>query len=668
MKEKWVSRDKIVGNILLALSSLVVLCNAAALSDNLSDHFLYGFIPLSVAVLIAVFLLKKDSTPQTGVILIAAAAVNTAVQFWGGALGPAAFLYPLLFLWMKRESIGGPVVTVAGVLGAVEFIAPIVSSTGIKSGSFDLSTFLGVLVGALIAGIIPLASMLAVEYLKGEKSRGESVSTEENEGVGSKKKLQFPDDVARSLIPILKKSTGAHGIFLFVRDEREVWTLNEFVADSGGVSVRYMVGPDDPVIQILNGTSGEVVQVTANRLFIGGSTSLPWYIHGGGNSPVSLVQFRRDGVLSGFMVLDFDSDVKRKDSFSVLADSAFLLSLSWALGREDSDTGFLALCEEMEASIDVRGAVHKLIGRIVVSYPGTTATVAIVNKADTLAIFESRGAIGEGRAGKEFHINDGVAGLAVSRRQPIRRLRMGEIRTFGESDDPNHIVGSCCVVPLENNSAVLGVLAVESFREQSFSTDDLAVFKAYATVFSLAVSRNQLKSSLGKLREVDRLTGLPLLSAFHEQLADLIRGVRSRALSVAVLAIDIHGFKKINEEMGYRAGDYVLMKTAERMKGVLGEKAVLSRYGPDSFFVCLAEVDRVSAEAFAARIHEEFAYKPIKISGREVLIGVCIGGAVSHVDRMIKKLPGIAGKAVEDISSRPGFTAIVDVGQFYGSI
>ncbi len=432
--------------------------------------------------------------------------------------------------------------------------------------------------------------------------------------------------------------------------------------------MRYMVGPDDPVIQILNGTSGEVVQVAADRLFIGGSSSLPWYIQGGRNSLVSLVQYRRDDVLSGFMVLDFDSDVKRKDSFSVLTDSAFLLSLSWALGREDSDTGFLALCEEMEASTDVRGAVHKLIGRIVVSYPGTTATVAIVNKADTLAIFESRGVIGDGRAGREFHINDGVAGLAVSRRQPIRRLRMGEIRTFGESDDPNRIVGSCCVVPLENNSAVLGVLAVESIREQSFSTDDLAVFKAYATVFSLAVSRNQLQSSLKRLREVDRLTGLPLLSAFHEQLADMIRGVRRRALTVAVLAIDIHGFKKINEEMGYRAGDFVLLKTAERMKGVLGEKAVLSRYGPDSFFVCLSEVDRVSAEAFAARIHEEFAYKPIQISGREVLVSVCIGGAVSHVDRMVKKLPGIAKKAAEEISSRPGFTAIVDVGQFYGSI
>lgn len=659
-------KDRIAGNILVIISALIVLSNAATLTDRLPDPFLYGFLPLLVAVLIAVFLLKRDSTPHDGVIFVTAALVNSAVQLWGGALGPAAFLYPLLFLWMKRDSIGGPVLTIAGVLAAVEFIAPVVSSTGIKSGSFDLSSFLGVLMGALIAGIIPLVSMSAVEYLRGEKSAGDFSPREIDHGTEGTIP-QFPDDVARSLIPILKTSTGAHGIFLFVRDQRDVWTLNEFVADSGVVSVRYMAGPDDPVIQILNESSVDVVHVRADRLSIGGSDGLPWYIQGEGISWVTLVQFRRSGVLNGFMVLDFDSEEKRKNSSSILVDSVFLLSISWELGREENNNGFLAICEEMEASRDVRGAVHKLIGRIVTTYPDTTATVAIVNKKDTLAIFESRGSLGDGRAGREFHINDGVAGLAVSRRQPIRRLKMGEIRTFGERDDSRRVVGSCCAIPLENSGVVLGVLTVESISEQNFSTDDLAIFKAYATVFTLAVSRNQLQNSIRMLKEIDRLTGLPLLSFFHERLADLIRGVRSRALTVAVLAVDIDGFTGINKDLGYKAGDSVLRKTADRMQRVLGDKAILARYGPDSFLVCLSGVDRVSAEAYAARIHEEFAHNPLKISGREITIRVCIGGAVSHVDRMILKLPEIAVNTVEENSSRPGFSAITEVGQFYGA-
>lgn len=660
-------KDRILGNILLVVSLFIVLSNAATLTDRVSYPFLYGFLPLLVAALIAIYLVRLDSTPQAGVVIVTAALVNTTVQLWGGALGPAAFLYPLLFLWMKKDSIGGPTLTIAGVLGAVEFAAPVVSSTGIKSGCFDLGALPGVLPGALIAGIIPLVSVSVVEYLVGGRPSPDSSPGKidvDTEG----RSTQFPDDVARSLIPILKASTSAHGIFLFVRDKRDVWTLNEFVTDSGGVSVRYMAGPDDPVVHILNESSGDVVHTRVERLSIGGSEGLPWYVEDGGCPWVTLVQFRKKGVLSGFMVLDFDSEEKRKESSSILVDSVFLLSISWELSREDNDNGFLAMCEEMEASTDVRGAVHKLIGRIVAAYSDTTATVAIVNKKDSLAIFESRGPQGDGRAGKEFHINEGIAGLAISRREPVRRLKMGEIRTFGENDDPHRMINSCCAIPLENNGSLLGVLAVESASEQHFSTDDLAVFKAYATVFSLAASRNQLQNSISKLKEVDRITGLPLLSAFHDRLTDLIRGVRSRAMTVAVLAVDIHDFTGINRDFGYTAGDTVLRETAERMKSVLGDKAILARYGSDSFLVCLSGVDRVSAEAYAARIHEEFAQKPFFVSGREITIQLCIGGAVSHVDRMIKRLPDIATGAVEKNSFRPGFSVITDVGQFYGSV
>jgi len=661
-------KDKFLGSVLLVISVLIALSNAATVTGRLTDPLLYGSLFLLAAVVVAVVLLKQDSTPQTGVIFLTAAFVNSTVQIWGGALGPAAFLYPLLFLWMKRDSIGGPVLTIAGALGVIEFAAPVVSSTGLYSGNFDLSSFLEVLMGALVAGTIPLVSMSAVEYLTVERASGVRSSKIVDES-NSEKVPQFPDDVARSLIPILKTSTGAHGIFLFVGDQRDVWTLNEFVADSGGVSLRYMAGSDDPVIQLLNESSGNLLHVGVEKLSIGGSKSLPWYIQGGGCPWVTVVQFRRNDILSGFMVLDFDTEESRRNSSSILVDAVFLLSISWELGREDSDNGFLALCEEMETSKDIRGAVHKLIGRIVSSYSNTTATVAIMNKENTLAIFESRGSLGERRAGREFHVNEGVAGFAVSRRQPVRRLRMGEIRTFGGSDDPYRLVGSCCAVPLENNGTVFGVLTVESASEQHFSTEDLAVFKAYATVFSLAVSRNQLQSSIRKLMEIDRLTSLPLLSTFHEQLIDLIRGVRSRALSVAVLAVDINGFRGINESYGYKAGDQVLRKTAERMHAVLGDKAILARYGPDSFFICLAGVDKVSAEAYAARIHEQFAHRPLRISGGDVTVSVCIGGAVSHVDSMIPKLPEIAMNTVNGIpaQSRPGFSEITDVGQFFGS-
>jgi diguanylate cyclase (GGDEF)-like protein len=659
-------KEKVLGNMLLVLSALILVSTVASLADGLSDPFLYGFLPLLTAAGIAVFLLRKDSSPQAGIVFVTAALLNSTVHLWGGATGPAAFLYPIFFLWMKRDSIGGPVLTIAGILGAAEFVTPVISATGLTRGSFELGAFLGILGGSFIAGIIPLVSMLAVEYLKTDRSSGYSYTEKPVDNTESDLP-QFPDDIARSLIPILKAGTGAHGIFLFVSERREVWTLNEFVADTGRASARYMVGSDEPVIKLLNESSEDVIHTRADRLSVGGSTGLPWYIQGEEPPWVSIVKFRRGGVLNGFMVLDFDSEEKRRRSSSILVDSVFLLSISWEMGREEADNGFYTMCEEMDASTDIRSAIHKLTGRIVASFPGTTATVAIISRKDTLAIFESRGLQSDGRAGRECSLQEGIAGLAISRRQPVRRLKMGEVKAFGSSDSFENTAGSCCAVPLENRGVILGVLTVESTEEQYFSSDDLSVFKTYATVFGLAVSRNQLQSSIRKLREIDRLTGLPLLSSFYRHLADLVREVRSRAISVAVLAVDIHGFTGINEELGFSAGDEVLGKTARKLQQVLGDRAILSRNGSDSFLICLSGVDKVSAEAYAARILEAFALNLFRIAGKDITILVSIAGAVSHVDRMIPKLPGIAAKLVEKNPSAPGFSAVKEVGQFYDS-
>jgi diguanylate cyclase (GGDEF)-like protein len=661
-------RDRVTGRLLLIVSAMIAIFNATGLTDQVPDPFISGFVPVALASVLAVFLLKKDSSPQTGVIIFTAALVNTSVQLWGGGFGPAVFLYPLLFLWMKRDSIGGPILVIAGALAVIEFIAPVISAAGIRSGAFRMDDLLEVLAGALAAGIIPLVSLFAVEFLKEEKPPGILPS----EGIALDLRSTapgFPDDVARSLIPILKSSTGANGVFLFVRDQRGICILNEFVADSGVVSGRYMMASDDPVMQMLENSSGEIFHTSADILATGGSSGLPWYLQDSGSPWVSVLQFRRNGILSGFMVLDYGSEEKRKNGTSLLLDSSFLLSVSWELVHHEKDRGFLAVCEDMASTSDVRGAVHRLIDRIVSAYPETTASIAIVNRVDTLCVFESMGRFSEGRAGREYALNDGFAGLAIIRRQALRRLKMGMgkkgVRTFSEDDDPRHLVGSCCAVPLEDMGDVLGVLTVESQNEQHFTSDDLFIFSAFATVFSLAVSRNRLLDSHRKLKENDTITGLPLLSTFHDHLKSLISEVRSHALSILVLAVDINGFSRINDRFGYTTGDRVLEKTAKRLKRVLGADAMLSRSCADCFLVCLCGVDRVSADAFAVRIHEEFAKSPLTIAGIDHEIAVCIGGAISHVDRMIVKLPEIAVKLADRCSSKPGFSVITEVGPFY---
>lgn len=656
-----------MGKILLAAAVLIGLLNASAFFSGLSESLLPGLGLLVASALLGFFLLKRDRTPEPGTVLFTAALVVSSIQLLGGGFSPASFLYPLLFMWMKRSSISGPVLIAASSAAIVEFFAPMVNATGLLAGSFDAGGILRSMTEALAAGVIPLFSLFLVEFLGEERPELPPVlpGTEEK-----KEELPvFPDDVARSLIPVLKKSTGAQGIFLFTRDSRGVSILNEFVAGSGTVSSRYMTGPDDPVIRILDASSDGLVHTEAVKLSIGGSSGLPWYAADPGFEWISIIQFRRQGELHGFMVLDFGSRDERKAAAPLLVDSAFLLSVAWERTHKTGMDGFLAICEDMSGIADVKQAVHRLVSRILRTWPETTASVAIIGEGGVLRVFESLGPFSEGRAGREFGLRDGFAGLAVTRREPMRRLRMGvgqkAIKTFGEDDGAGGTAGSCCAIPLEDGPTVLGVLTVESASEQYFAPGDLFLLSAFATVFSLAVSRRNLREALARMKENDRLTGFPLLSSFHAKLNDMVRGVRSRAWSITVLAVDINGFAAINASYGYHAGDRVLEKTAGRLRRAVGSRAVFARSGADSFLVCLQEVDRVSAEAFAARIHEEFADSPVRVSDREIPVSVSIGGAVSHVDKMIRKLPGIAISIAESISGKPGFTTITEVGQFY---
>ena len=656
-----------VDGVFLALAVLLGLSCAAGITSTIPDAAVWGLALLGISLSAAIILLRRDRTPGRGAVLFTAALAVSSVQLLGGAGGPAAFMYPVLFLWLKRDSISGPLIVAASAMALIEFLGPLASSSGIFSGSPDPGGIIRSMNDSLVAGVIPLLSLFLVELL--EERKKDLPGTLGPQDEPDRDERSFPEDVARSLMPVLGRATGAGGLFLFTGDSRGVFTLNEYLVSSGSVSSRYITGPGDPVLELIGEAREDLVHTDSRKLALSGSGGLPWYVDDPGRSHVSVLRFSRDGEIHGFMVADFGSLEARKMAAPLLVDSAFLLSVAWERSRPPEIGGFIAICDDMASVKDIKGAVHRLISRIIANWPETTASVALLGEGGVLRVYESLGPLSEGRAGREFGLKDGFAGMAVNRREPMRRLRMkvGQkaVRTFGEADGAASPAGSCCAVPLEYDGMVFGVLAVESESEQFFAAEDLFLFTSFASVFSLAVSRSNLRASLARLKENDRLTGFPLLSSFHARLNDLVRGVRSRAWSITVLAVDISGFSSINESYGYTEGDRVLGETARRIRRAVGSRAFFARSGADSFLVCLQEVDRVSAEAYAARIHEEFADSPVTAGERSIQVSVCIGGAVSHVDKMIKKLPSIALSMAESISGKPGFTTITEVSQFY---
>lgn len=136
------------------------------------------------------------------------------------------------------------------------------------------------------------------------------------------------------------------------------------------------------------------------------------------------------------------------------------------------------------------------------------------------------------------------------------------------------------------------------------------------------------------LAQHDALTGLPNRRVLHERLLHAIARARRSQDSVAVLLVDLDGFKQINDSHGHAAGDAVLRLTAERLKGCLRITDMVVRYGGDEFVV-IAEFPGPSIDvgAVATKIIEAIS-KPITPlwttapTAQLVRIGCSIG--ISH--------------------------------------
>jgi diguanylate cyclase (GGDEF)-like protein len=159
------------------------------------------------------------------------------------------------------------------------------------------------------------------------------------------------------------------------------------------------------------------------------------------------------------------------------------------------------------------------------------------------------------------------------------------------------------VVPLRSGNAVIGTLEVAGRLGNTahFNSDDLRVVETLAAHVGVAVENSRLVDRLRYDANYDALTGLPnrrrLLGAIGE-------AIRSRAAGevVAVLQFDVVGLRNVNESLGHRAGNEVLVEVASRLRSLAPAAALVGRVGGDEFAVTVRTADLDAAVVLAEDI------------------------------------------------------------------
>lgn len=150
----------------------------------------------------------------------------------------------------------------------------------------------------------------------------------------------------------------------------------------------------------------------------------------------------------------------------------------------------------------------------------------------------------------------------------------------------------------------------------------------------------------------DALTGLPNRTLFMDRLGHALVRTRRGPGSVAVLFLDLDNFKMINDSLGHKVGDQLLILVSQRLQGCIRPEDTVARLGGDEFTILLEDItDPSDAARIAERIEEQLRSPIImggqdmlrtsSLEGRELFISTSIGIAIQastddHPDDLLR--------------------------------
>ncbi len=154
----------------------------------------------------------------------------------------------------------------------------------------------------------------------------------------------------------------------------------------------------------------------------------------------------------------------------------------------------------------------------------------------------------------------------------------------------------------------------------------------YAGIFNDITKRKQDEARVQSLAHYDQLTGLANRVLFTERLSEAIKQARRKTSHIAVLFLDLDGFKSINDTYGHLVGDEVLKETANRLLSCVRETDTVARSGGDEFLIILSNTTGRKDGAIAAKKIIRTLSHPFNIEGHNLSVGISIGITIAPRD------------------------------------
>jgi diguanylate cyclase (GGDEF)-like protein len=192
------------------------------------------------------------------------------------------------------------------------------------------------------------------------------------------------------------------------------------------------------------------------------------------------------------------------------------------------------------------------------------------------------------------------------------------------------LTNNVCVIDIESDASSYGILVALRAPENTFESLERSVLNSYATLAASAIRNARLVEEIRHQSLHDGLTGLPNRVLIMDRINQALSRARREYFEVAVLFIDLDGFKDINDTMGHPAGDELLQAVAARFEGMLRESDTVGRLGGDEFIVLTEGLSLAAGPELVAERLLQVLAEPFYLNSSS--IGIAVGLRASAED------------------------------------
>lgn len=195
-----------------------------------------------------------------------------------------------------------------------------------------------------------------------------------------------------------------------------------------------------------------------------------------------------------------------------------------------------------------------------------------------------------------------------------------------------HGIRACWVMRITGpgSDELLGDIAVYLPDDRRPAEAERQLLELATSLSAVAIERRRFESALEHQALHDSLTGLPNRTLLLDRIDLALARAQRLGRHIAVLFVDLDGFKLINDSLGHAAGDHLLRQVAERFAGAIRAGDTVGRFGGDEFLVLCEEVDD---EAAAMAVAERLAFEleaPLQVADSEAFVRASVGIALAE--------------------------------------